>query len=215
MALQAPTLVARVVDSRFSRFLVNHLPVPLALARPFLLRDDARENENDGWGRLAAPAEEARYAAVRQVCERYARGGRLLDVGCSRGLLQEGLSYGSYVGIDADERPLLHASKRTDGRTSFLRADADVYEPDEPLDAIVFNEMLYYLPSPVRTVRRLAKQLAPGGVLVVSMYRAWATARIERELCALFPVLESRQVTGSSGMTWTITVYRPAADLLR
>ena len=212
MGLQAPTPAARVVNNRFSRFLVERLPVPLALARPFLLRDDARENANDGWARLADPAEAARYAAVRQVCERYARGGGLLDVGCSRGLLQEGMTYGSYVGIDADERPLVHATQRADDRTSFLRADADMYEPDGPVDAIVFNEMLYYLPSPVRTVRRLATQLTPGGVLVVSMFRAWATGRIERELAALFPLVESRQVTGSSGATWIVTVYRPVAD---
>ena len=212
MGPQAPTLVARVVDNRFSRFLVNRLPVPLALARPFLLRDDARENGNDGWGRLAAPAEAARYAAVRQVCDRYARGGRILDVGCSRGLLQEGLSYGSYLGIDADERPLVHAAQRADGRTSFLRADADAYEPDGPVDAIVFNEMLYYLPSPVSTVQRLAKELSPGGVVVVSMFRSWATGRIERGLASLFPLVESRQVAGSSGATWIVTVFRPAPE---
>lgn len=209
MTLQGPTLVARVVESRFSRFLVTHLPVPLALARPFLLRDDAHENENDGWARLAAPAEDARYAAVRQLCETYAREGRVLDVGCSRGLLQEGLRYGSYIGIDADERPLIHATQRADERTSFVHADADVYEPPEPVDAMIFNEMLYYLPAPVLTVRRLAEHVAPGGVLIVSTFRAWATDRIRRELSALFRVMESREVVGSSGMTWTVTVYRP------
>lgn len=213
MGLQAPTLAAMVVDSRFARFLLGRLPVPLALARPLLLRDDARENENDGWGRLAAPAETSRYAAVRQVCDQYARGGRVLDVGCSRGLLQAGLSYRSYVGIDADERPLVHAAQHADDRTSFVHADADVYEPAEPVDAIIFNEVLYYLPSPVSTVRRLSKQLAPGGVLIVSMYRAWATERITRQLGTLFPAMECRQVTGSSGMTWVLSVYRPDADL--
>ena len=209
MSAPRPTLVARVVDSRLTGFLVGHLPVPLALARPFLQRDDARENENDGWGRLAAPSEDARYAAVRQVCEQYARDGRVLDVGCSRGLLQTGLNYGSYVGIDADARPLVHAAHRTDERTVFLQVDADVYEPAEPVDAMIFNEMLYYLPDPVRTVRRLATYLAPGGVLIVSTYRAWATERINRQLSALFPVLDTRRVVGSSGMTWTVTVYRP------
>jgi 2-polyprenyl-3-methyl-5-hydroxy-6-metoxy-1,4-benzoquinol methylase len=209
MGSGGPTLVARLTDNRFSRFLVNHLPVPLALARPFLLRDDARENANDGWGRLAGPAEEARYSAVRQACERYAYGGRVLDVGCSRGLLQEGLSYSRYVGIDADERPLVHAAHRVDERTQFLCADADIYGSGDAVDAVIFNEMLYYLPDPVRTVRRLATQLAPGGVIIVSMYRAWATNRIRRQLAAHFPVVDSRQVVGSSGMSWGLTVYRP------
>ena len=209
MGSTGPTLVARVTEHPLSRFLVNHLPVPLALARPFLLRDDARENAHDGWGRLAGPSEDARYAAVRQVCELYAGTGRVLDVGCSRGLLQEGLTYGSYVGIDADERPLAYAASRADERTRFLRADADTYESREPVDAVVFNEMLYYLPDPVRTVRRLAAQLAPGGVVVISMYRAWATDRIRRRLAADLPVVDSREVIGSSGMVWGLTVYRP------
>ena len=211
MGSRGPTLVARITDHPLSRLLVNHAPVPLRLARPFLLRDDARENAHDGWGRLAGPSEEARYAAVREVCEQHARDGRVLDVGCSRGLLQEGLTYGSYVGIDADARPLAFAAPRADERTRFLRADADVYESSEPVDAMVFNEMLYYLPDPVRTVRRLATQLAPGGVVIISMYRAWATDRIRRRLAADFPVVDSREVVGSSGMVWGLTVYRPGS----
>jgi len=83
----------------------------------------------------------------------------------------------------------------------------------EPLDAVVFNEMLYYLPRPVRTVRRLAGQLAPGGVVIVSTFRAWNTERIRRQLSAMFPVAELRHVVGSSGITWTVTVYRPDGQL--
>ena len=201
------------MGSHFARFLVSHVPVPLAMARPFLLRDDAKENENDAWGRLAGPDEAARYAAVRQACNQYAGGGRVLDVGCSRGLLLEGLRYGSYVGIDADERPLVHAALRADDRTSFVQVDADAYESPEPLDAVIFNEMLYYLPNPVRTVRRLAEQLAPGGVVIVSTYRAWNTERIRRQLSAVFPVVELQHVVGSSGITWTVAVYRPDGPL--
>ena len=203
------TLAGRAVHGAASSYLVAHLPVPLALVRPFLLHDDAQENDHDGWSRLGAPAEAARYAAVRSLCHAYAPDGNLLDVGCSQGLLHEGLSYGRYVGIDAHEKPLVQARQCADDRTSFLRADADRYEPAAPLDAVIFNEVLYYLPRPVRTVQRLARRLAPRGVLIVSMYRAWATTRIMRQISALFPVVENRPVTGPSGLAWTVTVFRP------
>lgn len=208
-ATERPTVAARVVGSRAAGFLLTHLPVPLSLARPFLLLDNAQENRAGGWARLAAAAERARYDAVRATCRAYADQGSVLDVGCSRGLLQPGLSYSRYLGIDSHEEPLVHARQRADERTSFLRADADAYVPPHPLDAIVFNEVLYYLPRPVETVGRLAHHLAPGGVLVISMCRTWATERILRRLARLFPVLEARQVVGPSSLTWTVAVLRP------
>jgi 2-polyprenyl-3-methyl-5-hydroxy-6-metoxy-1,4-benzoquinol methylase len=204
-----PTVAARVVGGRAAGFLVTHLPVPLSLARPFLLRDNTLENRAGGWARLAAPAETARYDAIRAACRAYADDGSILDVGCSRGLLQAGLSYSRYLGIDSHEEPLVHARPRADERTSFLRADADTYVPPHRLDAVVFNEVLYYLPRPVETVERLAQHLAPGGVLVVSMCRAWATGRIVRQLAGLFPVVQARQVAGPSSLTWTVAVLRP------
>ena len=206
-----PTLAARVVRSGAAGYLLTHLPVPLPLARPFLLRDNAQENRADGWNRLAAPGETARYDAVRALCHAYAADGLVLDVGCSRGLLQSGLHYGRYVGIDSHEEPLVHAQERADDRTSFLRADADAYVPPEPVDAVVLNEVLYYLPRPVRTVERLAHHLVPGGVLIVSMCRAWATDRIVRQVSALFPVVETRHVAGPAHLAWTVAVFRPAA----
>jgi SAM-dependent methyltransferase len=204
-----PTIGERVVGSRAAGFLLSHLPVPLSLARPFLLRDNAQENRAGGWVRLAAAAETARYDAVRTACRAYAADGSVLDVGCSRGLLQPGLSYSRYLGIDSHEEPLVHARQRADDRTSFLRADADAYVPPHPLDAVVFNEVLYYLPRPVETAERLARHLAPGGVLVISLCRSWATDQIVRQLAELFPVVEARRVVGPSSLTWTVAVLRP------
>ena len=99
----------------------------------------------------------------------------------------------------------MHARQRADERRSFLRADADAYVPPHPLDAVVLNEVLYYLPRPVRTVERLARHLAPGGVLVVSVCRTWAL----RQLAGRFPVVEARQVAGPSSLLWTVAVLRP------
>lgn len=135
------------------------------MARPFLLHDNEQENLSGGWGRLRDPAEWPRYETVRQLCEKYARNGFILDVGCSQGILQEGLAYSRYVGIDSHEQTILRAAAKADDRTSFHPATADSYRPDEPPDAIVFNEVLYYLPDPPRPCSATPASLRPAGRL--------------------------------------------------
>jgi trans-aconitate methyltransferase len=185
----------------------------LAVARPFLLHDNEQENLSGGWGRLRDPAESPRYETVRQLCEKYARNGFILDVGCSQGILQEGLAYSRYVGIDSHEQTIHRAVAKADDRTSFQPATADSYRPDEPPDAVVFNEVLYYLPDPLKTVQRYAGLLAPGGVLIVSVYvRTWATRRMLRQISKLYPVSESAATTSQAQLAWIANVYRPCLD---
>ena len=207
---RAGTVVARGLNSRLAVEIASHLPVPLAVARPFLLHDNEQENLTGGWRRLRDPAESPRYETVRRLCEKYAQDGFILDVGCSQGILQEGLAYSRYVGIDSHEQTVLRAAAIADDRTSFQQATADSYQPDQPPDAVVFNEVLYYLPHPLKTVQRYASLLAPGGVLIVSLYlRTWATRRMLRQISKLYPVLESAVTTSQTQLAWIANVYRP------
>jgi SAM-dependent methyltransferase len=207
---RAGTVVARGLNSRLAVEIASRLPVPLAVARPFLLHDNEQENLIGGWGRLRDPAESPRYETVRRLCEKYARDGFVLDVGCSQGILQEGLAYSRYVGIDSHEQTVLRAAIKADDRTSFEQATADTYRPDQPPDAVVFNEMLYYLPNPLKTVQRYANLLAPGGVLIVSVYlRTWATRRMLRQISKLYPVSDCAVTTSRPQLAWIANVYRP------
>ena len=107
----------------------------------------------------------------------------MLDLGCSQGILQEGLTYRRYVGVDRYAPALSRAQGRGEVLTAFVSADVVTFEPDEPPDAVVLNEVLYYLPHPVRVVERYARLLAPGGVVVVSCYaRTWPTRHLLRRL---------------------------------
>ena len=106
-------------------------PVPLSVVRSILQRDNARENPRDSWQRLRNDAEPARYRAVRSVVESYAADGFVLDLGCSQGILQEGLRYGRYVGVDSFADSIRLASARADERTEFTCADAMTFIPDK------------------------------------------------------------------------------------
>lgn len=209
------TPVARALNSALAVRLASHLPVPLVLARPFLLHDNRQENRLDSWGRLRSSAEAGRYRAVRTMSEKHAADGFVLDVGCSQGLLREGLTCARYVGIDsfADAIAQAGAGHRQSGNpdhpTSFQHADADSFHPDQPPNVVVFNEVLYYLPRPLNTVERYARLLAPGGVVIVSLYQhSWATRRMLRHLTSAFGTQDHVVVRGSTHHAWTVTALR-------
>ena len=65
-----------------------------------MLVENAVGNARGGWERLRDDGEAERYRAVRAAVERHAPDGFVLDVGCSQGILQEGLRYRRYVGVD-------------------------------------------------------------------------------------------------------------------
>ncbi|HET9646701.1 MAG TPA: class I SAM-dependent methyltransferase [Microlunatus sp.] len=203
------TLVNRILASRATATVVALMPVPLILVRWVLAKDNAQENRRDSWSRLRRDTETARYAAVRAATERHAADGFVLDLGCSQGILQEGLRYRRYVGVDNHHPAIDLASTKADDSTRFVVADAESYVPDEPPDAIVLNEVVYYLRRPVPAIEHHAAQLAPGGVVVISVYsRSWASRRLLEALRRRLTLLESAEVTAGH-LSWTVAVYQP------
>ena len=159
--------------------LLDRLPLPLAVVRPLMLVENAVENARGGWSRLRDPSEAARYAAVRRAVEAYAADGLVLDLGCSQAVLREGLTCRRYVGVDANAGALARSRVADLPGVELVRADAATFVPDAAPNAVVLNEVLYYLPRPLAVAERFAGLLAPGGVLVVCCYaRTWPTRRL-------------------------------------
>jgi trans-aconitate methyltransferase len=197
------------VASKLAVALGSVLPVPLLLLRSGLQRDNHQENR-DGWHRLRHESESARYEMVRSITQKYGAAGFVVDVGCSQGILQEGLTYGRYLGIDSFAEPIARAAVKVDARTSFVQADGASYRLDQPADVVVFNETLYYLPDPLAAVTHYAEQLTSDGVLVVCVYaRAWSMRRLLRQIGTRFQLAESVEVQNSSHLAWTVAVFRP------
>ena len=207
----ADTFVARLMRSRVAVELLSLAPIPLSIVRSVLVRDNTRENRKDSWQRLRGIHEAARYQAVRSVTERYAGNGFVLDVGCSQGILQEGLRYRRYLGVDNFERSIALAKPKSDSRTKFVCADGSNFVADERPNAVVMNEVIYYLHDPVGAVEHHASWLAPGGVLIVSIYaKTWSSRRLLRAIAARLELVESRLVS-SGHLAWTVAVYQPTA----
>ncbi len=206
MSAQLNAAVRRVVPWLVA--LVAELPVPLVCVRWGLLLDDRRENRRNSWGRLRGPGESARYDAVRRFVEAYGSEGFVLDVGCSQGILQEGLTYRRYLGVDRSAGAIGLARSRRDDRTDFEVADASEFRTDERPDVVVLNEVLYYLPEPVRTVEHYARLVEEDGVVVVSVYaHAWSTRRLLRQIHARLDVVRSTSVQ-SGEVAWIVAAFR-------
>jgi 2-polyprenyl-3-methyl-5-hydroxy-6-metoxy-1,4-benzoquinol methylase len=206
------TLVAQLMRSKVAVGLISAAPIPLFLARSVLVRDNTRENRRGSWQRLRGANETARYRAVSSVTERYARNGFVIDVGCSQGILQEGLAYRRYLGVDNCEESIALAEPKSNSRTQFVCADASEFVADQPPDAVVLNEVIYYLPNPIGVVQHYARQLAPRGVLIISIYaRTWSSRRLLRAIAERLELVESNLVR-SGHLAWTVAVYRPKSD---
>jgi 2-polyprenyl-3-methyl-5-hydroxy-6-metoxy-1,4-benzoquinol methylase len=205
----ADTFVAQLMRSKVAVGLLSRAPIPLFLVRPILARDNARENRKDSWQRLRGRSEAARYSAVRDVIERYAADGFVLDIGCSQGILQEGLRYGRYIGVDNCEHSIRLAQSKCDRWTQFVCADGSTFVADQRPNAVVMNEVIYYLPDPVAAVENHARRLAPGGVVIISIYaRTWSSRRLLQAIGKRLELLESNVIT-SDHLAWTVAAYRP------
>ena len=101
------------------------------------------------------------------------RGGSLLDLGCSDGIIactQEGV--GKYIGVDISEIAIESAKKRKLlGNCKWVCADISKYDPQFLFDVILFRQSLYYLTKLQidECLLRYRKCLSERGVFIVVM----------------------------------------------
>ena len=113
------------------------------------------------------------------------------DIGCAAGTLApavkaRGVSH--YVGVDIS-RTAIDAADPAFGE--FHVSSLSSFEPDadQSFDAIVFNEVLYYLDDIEKTaleLERYSKFLAPDGALIVSMKNDAKSKAILARVCRRF-----------------------------
>ena len=103
----------------------------------------------------------------------------VLDIGCAGGTLAPALhSFSRYLGTDVSSVAIVSAKAMVaqvlperQSDITLKTADLRNFDPDETFDAVLFNEVLYYLKTDqaLAQVRRFADKLTPGGLIVVSM----------------------------------------------
>ena len=199
----------------------------LSLVLPYRKMRGGREKMDSDyahgkWDYLRGVEELGRFSILVGYCHFLKPGGRILEIGCGEGILQERLDpsrYSRYVGVDVSAEAVKRASDRAGSdKAAFFCADAAVWQPteeDTAFDLIVFNECLEYFDDPLAVVRRYEPALAPGGAFLVSMFTGVETARtlrIWRWLESVYAVADSTRVTNKAGISWILKVQKPCAS---
>jgi predicted TPR repeat methyltransferase len=125
------------------------------------------------------------------------------------------------VGIDISSYAIARAGEREfDMSTQFTACELSAYSTAERFDAIVFNEVLYYLdPEEAgRQVVRFGEFLSPDGVLIVSLKEDPKSRailrRITRDACVLSGLTYQQQTPARFGWRNRRDAKMPAYLLL-
>jgi len=162
------------------------------------------------WAGLANEDELAQPSVHARYLQELKPNAAILDVGCGEGLLFEHFranGYSRYLGLDLSSIAADKLAGVHDERTSFICADAAAYEPTERFDAIVFNEILYYLHEPLDVFARYANALNERGILIVSTYlSSWRARGILRQLKSRYRLLGETPVSHGR-KSWMCSVF--------
>ncbi len=175
-----------------------------------------QEYRDGRWDFLHRLREAPRYGIVLSYLMQ-AQGGKpasLLDIGCGDGALipyLAGLPLTRYVGVDISAEALAKFQGLPAGG-NLVCADLAGFQPDGQFDAILFNEVLFFTDDPAAELRRYRRALAPGGVMVVSMYEkasggaARCLAQVAEELSSPgWTLMDScRLTTLGKGTNWRL-----------
>jgi trans-aconitate 2-methyltransferase len=115
----------------------------------------------------------------------------VVDLGCGEGALTASLARrwpdARVTGIDSSPEMLAAAAAHAvPGRVAFAPGDVRDWRSEEPVDVLVTNAVLHWVPGHDDLLRRWAADLAPGGELAVQVpgnFRA-PTHALLRDLCA-------------------------------
>jgi SAM-dependent methyltransferase len=94
--------------------------------------------------------------------------GRLLELGCAYGFfLQQARKHFEVVGIELADAPAAHA-QRSGLRVICGSVDEATLRPLGSFDVVVMLDVLEHLPDPAGTLSLCARQLTPGGLIVIT-----------------------------------------------
>jgi trans-aconitate 2-methyltransferase len=97
----------------------------------------------------------------------------VVDLGCGDGSLTATLAArwpsASVLGVDSSEEMLTGAAARKSDRLSFALERIQDWRPEKPVDVLVSNAALQWVPRHVALLPRLVAALAPGGWLAIQV----------------------------------------------
>jgi SAM-dependent methyltransferase len=101
-------------------------------------------------------------------------GCRVLDVACGTGIVARRAAElaGSVIGVDIN-RQMLEVARAREPSIEWIEADAaDLPLPDDSVDCVLCQQGLQFFADPDQALREMARVLAPGGRLALSVWRS-------------------------------------------
>ena len=93
----------------------------------------------------------------------------VVDLGCGPGnltaMLAERWPAADVIGVDSSADMVAFAGEHATDRLRFVEGDLATWQPDGPVDVVVANAALHWVPGHVGLVAELARWLRPGGAL--------------------------------------------------
>lgn len=109
-----------------------------------------------------------RERQIIKLYNRFAKFGKILDVGCGTGLILRHLPKGS-VGLDINPRNIPRAKKHAP-HTEVVLGDAERLPfKDNSFPMVICTDVLEHFPDPHKPLKEIFRVLAPGGFLVGSV----------------------------------------------
>jgi SAM-dependent methyltransferase len=180
-----------------------------------------REHLAGRWNFLRDTREVGRYGVVSAYLHHFIESGSVLDLGCGEALLFPYLDAGRirrYVGLDISATALDRAKIDPErARLRQISLEDYVPEPGERFDAILFNEVLGFVRDPLHQIARYRDFLAPGGIVILSLYQVPRESSGARKLTqAIWDMLdrdwsvldETMLVNVGRDLTWRLRVAR-------
>jgi 2-polyprenyl-6-hydroxyphenyl methylase/3-demethylubiquinone-9 3-methyltransferase len=181
----------------------------LLLYRPIRITQttwDKRYREG-AWERIRSIEELARYSIIVGYAHFVKKEGSILDVGCGEGILCKRLCksrYSRYLGIDVSAVALDKASVNSNEKNKFHAAKIMEFRTDQKFDVIVFNECLYYMEEPLKTLQHYGGFLARNGLLIVSMHKTNESTKIWKQVDKHYSIMDAVSVINAKGGCWIV-----------
>ncbi len=164
------------------------------------------------WSYLNQLPELAHYSVIIGYCQFFAKHGKILDVGCGTGILQQRLAilpYEQYTGIDISSVAIETAQQYKNERTEFLTADALTFETDKRYDIIIFNESLYCFNDCIDVLQHYEPLLSDNGIFIISMHVQELSIQHWKHIERAYEVIDSITITNHEHTSWACKVIKP------
>lgn len=136
-----------------------------------------------------------------KVVEKYARKGRILDIGCGTGILASMMkpdAFKHYLGIDVSPEAIARAQQSKSEKIHFEISDIQNYKCNDTFDLILFEESLYYVPFfRKRLLRRCVRWLRSQGLVIVTMADPSRFTGMVKMIRKNFHIIEERHFPNS------------------